>query len=190
LTRILNELEQSNFIRRYQGYGKKKNEQLFQLIDLYSLFYLKFIKNNSQEDAQNWINGIDNPKHRAWSGYAFELIGLIHIDQIKKSLGISGVQTTTSSWIGSNETQKAQIDLVIDRRDHVISICEFKFSFDNFTINKQYAEQLKNKISDFKEDSKTTKAINLVMITTFGLKENNYSRAIVNKGLKMDIIFE
>lgn len=190
LTRVLNELEQSNFIRRYLGFGKKKNESLYQLIDFYSLFFLKFIENNSQEDTENWINGIDNPRHRSWSGYAFELIGLTHIAQIKKSLGISGVQTATSSWVGANDNNKAQIALVIDRRDQVISICEFKFSFNKFTIDKQYSEKIKDKINIFKENTKTTKAINLAMITTYGIKENNYSRAIVHKDLKMNIFFE
>jgi len=190
LTRVLNELEQSNFIRRYLGFGKKKNESLYQLIDFYSLFYLKFIEKSSQEDTENWINGIDNPKHRAWSGYAFELIGLLHIAQIKKSLGISGVQTTTSSWLGSHENSKAQIDLVIDRRDHLISICAFKFSFNKFTMDKQYAEKLMNKINIFKANTKTKKAVSMAMITTYGMNENNYSRAVVNKDLKMDIFFE
>ena len=190
LTRVLNELEQSNFIRRYLPFGKKKNESLYQLIDFYSLFYLKFIEKSNREDTENWISVIANPKHRTWSEYAFKLIGLMHIDQIKENLGISGVQTTASSWIGSHENNRAQIDLVIDRRDQIISICEFKFSFNKFTIDKQYAEKLKDKIDIFKAATKTRKAVNMAMITTYGITENSYSRVVVNKDLKMGIFFE
>ena len=190
LTRILDELERSNFVRSYNSFGHKKTENLYQLIDLYSLFYLKFIDHLSKEDSKNWINGIDNPKYKVWAGYAFELLGLIHINQIKKALGIEGVETSTFSWLGKSENKKAQIDLVIDRRDQVVSICEFKFSTNQFTIDKKYAENLQKKIEVFRSSTKTKKAIQLAMITTYGLKPNSYSNSFVQKDLKMDIFFE
>ena len=172
------------------GFWKEKKESLFQLIDFYSLFHLTFIENNNQEDAENWQNGTHNTKEHPWSDYAFELIGLTHIAQIKKSLGISGIQTATSSWVGSIDHSKAQLDLVIDRRDHVISICEFKFSFNQYIIDKEYAETLKNKMTIFRAVTKTKKAIQLNMITTYGLQSNIYSNSMVQKDLTMDIFFE
>lgn len=187
-TRILNELEESDFIRRYAPYGNKEKNSLYQLTDCYSLFYLKWIKKSSNLDENTWINQLDSPAYRAWSGYAFEQACLSHIRQIKQALGITGVQTVTSSWISRNPKQGAQIDLVIDRRDQVINICEMKFSIDDFTIDKKYAAALKNKIKIFREETATKKAIFLTMITTFGIAKNTYSHLVQND-LVMDMLF-
>jgi AAA+ ATPase superfamily predicted ATPase len=187
-TRVLVELEESGFIRKYTAYGNKERNSLYQLTDFYSLFYLKFIKNSSKLDENSWLNELDSPVQRAWSGYAFEQVCLAHINQIKQFLGISGVQTATSSWISSGRLG-AQIDLLIDRRDHVINICEMKFSLNSFTIDKKYAEELRNKIGVFKEESKTRKSVFLTMITTFGLAQNQYSMSLVQNDLTMDVLF-
>lgn len=189
LTRILSELEESGFIRKYIAFGNKERNSLYQLIDFYSLFYLRFIRKSSILDDNSWINSLDSPAQRAWSGYSFEQICLAHIKQIKQALGISGVQTTTSAWI-SNSQPGAQIDLLIDRRDHVINVCEMKFSLNNFTIDKRYAEELRNKIGAFTFEVKTRKSIYLTMITTFGLAKNQYSMSLVQNDLTMDVLFE
>ena len=189
VTRVLRELEESNFIQKYASFGKREKNSLYQLTDFYSLFYLKFIKNASVLDDNSWINGLDSPEHRAWSGYAFEQVCLAHIREIKGALGISGVQTTTSAWIGRDNKHKAQIDLVIDRRDHVINICEMKFSINDFTIDKKYAEELRNKIGIFKQETKTRKSLFLTMITTFGLNKNSHAASLVQNDLTMDVLF-
>lgn len=188
-TKVLKELEESGFIRKYQTYDKKEKNIIFQLADFYSLFYLRFIRNTSPLDKQNWISGLDSPEYRAWSGYAFEQVCLAHIDQIKQALGISGVQTATSAWMGEKDGQKAQIDLVIDRRDQVINLCEMKFSIKSFSIDRAYSEALRNKIGLFKEITATNKAIFLTMITTFGLVRNDYAMTLVQNDLTMDILF-
>jgi uncharacterized protein len=188
-TDILRELEESNFIRKYNTFGKQKNNAIYQLTDFYSLFYLKFMRDNSQFDDDYWINGIDSPEIRAWSGYAFEQVCLCHLSQIKNALGISSVQTQTSAWIGSNGTDKAQIDLVIDRRDQVINLCEMKFSIKSFTIDKAYAEVLRTKIGVFKDATKTPKALWLTFISTHGLTPNSHSQSLVHQALTMDALF-
>ena len=101
-TKVLKELEESNFIRKYREFGKIQKNTLYQLTDFFSIFYLKFMKNNSPFDDNFWINGIDTPEIRAWSGYAFEQICLLHLPQIKTALGINSVQTQTSAWVGSD----------------------------------------------------------------------------------------
>lgn len=189
-SRILKELEESNFIRRYKAYGKKEKNKLYQLSDFYSLFYLRFIKDNDDIDNYNWLDNLDHPKQRAWSGYAFEQVCLAHVPQIKKALGISGVQTSTSSWIASGEYgQGAQVDLVIDRRDSVINLCEMKFSIHPFAIDKKYDAVLRNKAGTFKQETKTRKAVYLTMITTFGLERNMYSGNVQND-LNMEALFD
>lgn len=104
--------------------------------------------------------------------------------------GISGVQTVTSSWVSTNKTQGAQVDLVIDRRDQVINMCEMKFSINDFSIDKKYEEELRNKIAVFKTETKTRKAIYLTMVTSFGLQKNKYSTSLVQNELTMDALFD
>jgi uncharacterized protein len=189
-TDILRELEESSFIRKYNTFGKTKNNSIYQLTDFYSLFYLKFIKKTSLFDDNFWINGIDTPEIRAWSGYAFEQVCLFHTSQIKRALGIAHVQTQTSAWLGSDGNDKAQIDLIIDRRDQVINLCEIKFSINSFTIEKDYAENLRKKIGVFKDATKTSKALWLTFITTHGLTQNSYSQSLVHQSLTMNDLFE
>ncbi len=171
LTRILQELEESSFIRHYRSFGKKGKHTLYQLIDPYSLFYLNFIQKSSPDDEYFWVNAHDTSMYKAWSGYAFEMVCLHHIPQIKMALGISGIQTSVSSWYNEH----AQIDLVIDRKDQVVNLCEMKFSIDSFTISKQYADNLRNKIGTFKATTKTRKAIFLTLITTYGVAANKHA---------------
>ncbi|MEM1327758.1 MAG: ATP-binding protein [Bacteroidota bacterium] len=185
LSKILKELEESSFIRKYSAFGKKSKESLYQLVDMYSLFYLNFIQKIGQDEELFWMNIQDTSAFYAWSGYAFEMVCLHHVTQIKKALGISGVGTSISTW----QSKKAQIDLLIDRRDRVINLCEMKFSIHPFKITKIQAESLRNKIGTFKSETKTSKAIFLTLITTFGLAESPYKGMVQNE-LSMDVLFE
>lgn len=190
-TRLLDELEKSGFIRKYMPFKKKKRNSLYQLIDFYTLFYLRFIKDSNPYDQNNWVNAIDSPSYRAWSGYAFEQVCLYHLQQIKEALSIAGVISHSSSWRSKTAKGKkgAQIDLVIDRRDQVINLCEMKFSIAPFVITKAYASQLQQKISTFRTETQTKKAIYLTMITTYGLKENSYAVNLVQNSLEMEVLF-
>lgn len=190
LSKILLELEQCGFIKKYLPFGKKNRNSLFQLTDPYSLFYLKFIRNSKTYGVGSWLTQIDQPKWRSWSGYAFEYICFYHLDLIKKALGISGIYVEISSWKSQNATNGAQIDMVIDRRDRVINICEIKFSESSFTINKSYAANLRNKLSTFREETGTKKTLFLTFMTTFGLKQNQYALGLVQNNLTMDDLFE
>lgn len=188
LTRLLTELEESGFIRRYVPFGKKSRNMLYQLCDFFSLFHLRFIHGHKSFDKGYWLKLVDSTKHRAWSGYAFEQVCMSHIPQIKSALGISGIQTECSSWRSSRSKQGAQIDLLIDRRDHVINVCEMKFSIGFFGIDKKYNNELSNKLAAFKSETSTKKSVFLTMITTFGLQQNAYSGNVQND-LKMDALF-
>ncbi|MDR1973151.1 MAG: AAA family ATPase [Bacteroidales bacterium] len=174
LTSMLEELEQCDFIRKYQSFGKKEKQSLYQLIDLYSLFYFNFLKNNKIKDEHFWTNFIDNARHRAWSGYAFEQVCLAHLPQIKQKLGIAGVLTNTSSWRSNDRKNAAQIDLLIERNDRIINLCEMKYAVDEFVIDKRYDEILRKKRTSLCEQTKTRKAIHITMITTNGVKRNMY----------------
>jgi len=174
LSKMLEELEQSNFIQFYDAYAKRRKERLYQLIDFYSLFYLNFIKNARKSDEHFWTNLIDNTQRRAWSGYAFEQVCKQHTTQIRQKLGISGVVTYSAAWRSKNSEPAAQIDLLIDRNDGIINICEMKYSGNEFIIDKKQDENLRNKKSAFVNETKTRKAVHITMVTTYGVKRNEY----------------
>lgn len=186
---VLQELEQSGFIKKYYPFGKTNRDALYQLADQYTLFYLTFVRHSKAQGAGTWLSRLGNAKWRTWSGYAYEQICQYHAAQIKKHLGISGVYTEVSTWRSQKKDGGAQIDLILDRNDRVISICEIKFSNSVFTITKPYAENLQNKLAVFKEETGTKKTLFLTMITTMGITKNNYALRYVKEDLDMDALF-
>lgn len=191
LTKVLEELAQSDFISVYRPFGKKKKEQLYRLTDEYSLFYLQFMEDNIHEGNDSWHLLSQTQAYKTWSGYAFENICLKHIPQIKKALGISGVFSTSSSFYkkGTQEEKGAQIDLLIDRNDQVINLCEIKFYHEPFTITKAYADSLRNKMGIFRQTTKTRKHLVPTLISTFGLNANQYSLGLNVQSLTLDDLF-
>ena len=133
---------------------------------------------------------IKNVARRSWEGLTFEQICKDHIQQIKNKIGIAGVMTEISSWSkqGNDEEDGVQIDLLIDRRDRVINLCEIQFSGAQFEIKKEYDIKLKNKVEVFRETTKTNKTIQMTMITTYGIKKNMYSN-YVGKVITLDDLF-
>lgn len=180
-SRAIKDLVKCGFVRAYHFYGNKTKKQTYELSDFYTLFYYKFIKDNYSEDEHFWSHMLDNPKKNVWLGYSFEQLVKQHIDQVKRTLGIGSVLTQQSSWfsdqrdIQTTHQDGAQIDLLIDRRDHAINACEIKFYSGEFIIDKKYSLNLRNKLQAFKNATKTRKAIVPTMITTFGVKRNMYS---------------
>jgi hypothetical protein len=174
LTTMLEELELCGFISINNNFSIPKNNQLYQLTDFYSLFYLNFVKRKKGTNSDYWSSLIDNSVRKVWEGYSFELLCQMHISQIKKALSIGGVVTYTSSWHSKNAEVGAQIDLLIDRNDNIINLCEMKFSSKEFVITKTYDKNLQNKHSVFVEETETKKSVHITMITTYGVKHNAY----------------
>jgi hypothetical protein len=189
LSKVLADLEESGFITSYISLDEKRKNTIYRLSDYYTAFYFRFIKDCPYKGEGAWTNLVDNPGHRAWEGYTFEQVCLDHIPQIKKALGIQGILSKAGAWKGGTDEQYAQIDLLIDRRDQVINLCEVKFSLGKFAMDKSYAEKLRSKVSVFKTVSKTPKAVFLTMITTYGLVKNPYAAALVQHEVAMDDLF-
>ena len=188
LTNTLEELEQCGFIRKYQSFEKKNKYSVYQLIDFFTLFHIHFI-NVKANNGHFWSTVTDNARHRTWTGYTFELVCLTHEEQIKRKLGISGVLTNSFSWRSlKSPTNGAEIDLLIDRNDRVINICEMKYANDEFVIDKKYAETLRNKREVFLRETKTRKAIHITMVSTYGVKKNDY-HALIQSEVSMNDIF-
>ena len=188
LTTVLEELEQCHFIRSYHAYEKKTKERLFQLIDFYSLFYVNFIKNARPNNEHFWTHLVNNAKYHTWTGYAFEQICMQHAAQIRQKLGISGVVTYSAAWRSKTSKPAAQIDLLIDRNDGIINLCEMKYAEDKFIIDKKLDENLRNKKSTFMREAKVRKAVHITLITTYGVKRNEY-RGNIQSEVRMDDLF-
>lgn len=188
----LRELEESGFITALTIFNQKSAKKIYAITDYYTLFYLKFIEQMGKYEIGDWANRIDEPSINAWAGLTFEKICIQHVQQIKNALKIGGVSSRSSTWAnkGNKNSKGAQLDLIIDRRDRVINLCEIKYSINRYTITKSYDQVLRNKIVTFKESTKTNKSIYLTMITTFGLQANEYSRSIVQNEITMDHLFE
>ena len=193
LSKMLDNLNASGFVRKSRFYGRKTKETLYQLSDYYTLFYFRFIRNGYGKDEHFWSNTLDNPSRRVWAGLTFEQLCKDHIAPIKKKLGIAGVLSEESSWFSSRDNDEnssgAQIDLLIDRRDQVINICEAKFSMNEFQIDKDYDQKLRNKIAVFRQETNCKKTIQLSLITTFGVQKNKYSSIVTNE-VTLDDLFE
>jgi len=180
LTTVLNDLCLCDFVCKYSGFEKKERDTVYQLSDMYILFYTQFVEGNNSLDSHYWSNMIDNPAKRAWSGFAFEQLCLHHIDQIKSALGISGVQSNIYSWVSRGEGQGAQIDLVIDRRDDVINLCEMKYSSVKYEMTSDYADWMEERKELFRQKTKTDKALHLTLVTLKGVKPNAHSNILQN----------
>lgn len=181
LSRKLRELENCDFIRKYVPYGYKSRNSLYQLIDNYTLFYHRFVK-DSIYDENYWENQSNSKVINAWCGIAFERVCLEHILQIKVALGISGVHAEINSWQCEPDPDNgifgSQIDLLIARRDQVINVCEMKYSETDYVVDAAFDRAQRRKISDFRKKTKTRSAIHPTLVTTYGLLENSYSGEI------------
>jgi hypothetical protein len=189
LSRVLDELELSGFIRKYTPLGRLSRNSLYQLTDPFSLFHLRFMKNSKARGNGTWLNLLDSSRWRAWSGYAFEMVCLLHTDALKRALGISGMYTEVSSWRSLKSSPGAQIDLLIDRKDNVITVCEMKFSSGRFTITKAYAQTLQNKLDVFRQETGTRKSVFLALVTPHGIELNAHALGLVQNMLTLDALF-
>jgi len=194
-SRRIEELEESGFIQSHIPFGKKANDALYRLSDEYSLFYLDWIsklgKRSPGEDY--WLSKRNTPRRRTWAGYAFETLCLKHVSRLKAALGIAGVETTEAPWryqpSEKSEIPGAQIDLLIDRRDDAINLCEMKFSETEFTIDKSYSKDLQRKLDVFRRVTGTRKNIFVTMVTTFGVTNNAYAKELVAHSLTLEDLF-
>ncbi len=169
-------LEASSFILRYVPFGVRKNEKYYKLIDPFCIFYLNFVENREMLSEEFWKENVASHSIITWRGFAFENVCFNHIPQIKKALGISGVTTSYSAWANSD----TQIDLLIKRKDNTMNMCELKFYSSDFTVTKSYYEKLKEREVILSDYIPRRMAIHTTLVTTFGLKYNNYSSVFSN----------
>ena len=178
---ILQDLIDCDFIRSYRGYGNTSKNRLYQLLDPFTLFYFKFIRKFGTMEKAFWQYQVGTRLHDTWAGLAFEQLCLMHHANIEKALGISGIMTQTFSWLSSADAkERAQIDLVIKRSDRVINVCEMKFYEDEYEMRKRDYEDMDRRIRLFRQSISERATIHPVLVTTYGLKRNEYSGIFQN----------
>ena len=176
-SKMLDALVASDFVERYIPFGESKRNTHFRLVDPFCLFFLRFVGGKNEIDENFWRYNVTSPSVNSWRGFAFEGVCFRHIPQIKQALGISGVVTSQSSWSlkGDDNIDGTQIDMLIDRNDNVVNMCEMKFYNEEFTVNKQYHTVLVHRQNVLSGMMPRRKAIHSTLITTFGLTHNEYS---------------
>lgn len=189
LTKTLSALTNSDFITSYVPLDKRK-ETYYKLTDNFCLFYLNFIEKKRSNDESFWQHSALSPAITSWQGFAFEEVCFAHPRQIKAALGIAGIQTNISSLIIAKDEHQSgmQIDMLIDRADRVINLCEIKYCNQEFVIDKIYEEKLRCRAERIRELTKNKRNIHLTLITTFGLRYNEYSGRI-QQTITMDDLF-
>ena len=186
LTRALSELVECGFVRKYANYTTPKQGCLYQVIDPFVLFSLK-----CTEDGQisSWQNYAGSPGYYSWRGNAFEIVCLNHINEIKRILGISGVETGIYAWRSKNSTPGVQIDLLIDRKDGIINICEMKYSDREFVIDADTEDDLIHKRDTFRAEVNPDKALHITLISASGVKDNKH-KAVAQRIINGDELLE
>ena len=181
---VLDELEQCDFIRSYTPVGKKNRGAVYQLIDNYTLFYYAFIKGRPRDDTGYWLRALDSSRLANWRGLAFERLCLQHVREIVQALGISGLQVTAHAWRGPG----AQIDLLLNRSDRTVDICEIKCTESPYEIDKVEHEKLLNRKQALQAALPVRTRMRLVLISFSGLRPNKY-RNIIQSELALDDLF-
>jgi hypothetical protein len=191
-TRVMNDLIVSGFLVEEIPYGKKKRGSLYRLVDEFSIFHHRFIKTNKNAGKGIWQIIAASQSFKIWTGYAFETICMKHIFEIKKALGIQNVYTESYSYreVGTKTKEGFQIDLLIDRRDETINLCECKYYDAPFEITKKYALQLQTRRALFKDSTQTNKLVFNTIITTYPIKQNSYSIDCIDNALTISDLLQ
>ena len=177
LSEILQDLEARGFIRRYSNFGLKSKQAVFQLIDSYTLFYYRFIQENRGGDENFWSRQTGSPLYYNWCGRAFELLCVLHLPQVKEALGILGTVSRVCSWYQTStpERKGVQIDLIVDRDDGVIDLCEMKYTKEPYEMTSEEEQKIQYRRSSLITATGTEKAVHLVLISANGVKKNAYT---------------
>jgi len=176
------ELIESGFVQKYESHRSRRKTTLYRIFDEFCLFHLQFM---APHKGNRWTQLYTKQKYTSWSGYAFELSCYKNIESIKRALKCDQIESKNYSW----SNKEAQIDLVIDRNDNLVNLCEIKFYNDTFLIDSNYAAKLRKKETQYKKETKTRKGVNTIMITTWGTK-GTPGIGLVTRSLTMECLFQ
>jgi hypothetical protein len=187
LTDMLDDLEHCDFVRRYNN-GLLKKNGIYQLIDFFSLFHYKFCVRRST-DEHFWRNSLGTPEQNNWLGLTFERVCLWHVRQIIQGLHLDSIRHEYYAWRSQSSHPAVQIDLVIDRADGIATICEMKYSKDDYTLSENEYRHIMRRMETFQRETGRKGGVQASIVTTYGLHENMYSD-ISPISITMDDLFK
>lgn len=191
LSDLLNDLIHCDFIRQYKirtHKGISEKDSFYALSDMFSLFHLHFHKKQSS-NPNFWKQHLGEPLINTWQGLAFEQVVMQHIEQIKQTLGISGMAVEYYAWRSKTTTPRSQIDLILDRADRLVNLCEIRYAQDQYLLSKDEMQRLRLRRQNFVIETGSKQGILLTMITPYGLIENEQYYDIQAQ-LTMDDLFK
>lgn len=191
LSNSLKALMASDFVMRYVPFGHSKRDVHYKLIDPFCIFYLRYVPGNASYVSSFWQQNQASQSIVSWRGFAFEEICLLHINQIKQAIGIQGVSSRQSSWAvaGNDEQDGTQIDLVIERADHIVNLCEMKFYGETLSVDKAYFQKMNYREKMLTEKVSRKDVVHSILVTTYGLTYNEYS-GIFQHVITLDDLFK
>lgn len=189
LTKGLKALLASDFVEKYIPFGENRRTDYYRLTDPFCIFYLKYVDGKTGTDENYWQKNYNSQSVVSWRGIAFENVCFTHIRQIKKALGITGVSSSHSAWIKKDESGGTQIDLIIDRSDNVVNMCELKYYSDDFSVDGSYYRALLRRQDALRKEVSSKTSIQSTLITTFGLTKNKY-HSVFSNVITLDDLFE
>ena len=181
LSERLAELEQCGFIRSYHVIGACSSAIVYQLMDSFTLFHFNFIKNNIKHSERFWSSSLGSPMYHAWRGLSFERLCLQHVNKIKEAIGIGGVDAEVGCWRHVADEQcphGAQIDLVIDRADNVVDLCEMKCTDSPYRILEGDMSEMKRRCEIYRMVTRTRKSIHMLLVSANGTEPGMYRNEI------------
>lgn len=198
---MLEELESCGFVRCYDPFlseaakaqrkavdERQSPDSLYQLVDPFTLFYFQVMRKRSSRDEHYWSSNQNTQTFSTWAGLSFEKLCLNHVEEIKHALGIWGVNTNVFSWFGKGTNRKAQIDLLIDRADKTVNMCEIKFYSSPYALTAKDEEDINSKVEAFLESTGTDKNVVVTLIAAKGMDRNEHSEC-VQRVLSLDDLF-
>ena len=189
-TKMLKALTGSGFVSTYIPFGSNQRGLLrYKLTDCFCWFWLHFKEHRQITETDYWMHHLKESEIVAWRGIAFEEVCLQHTEQIKRSLQIAGVSSNESSYIlrGDDEQEGMQIDLIIDRADDVVNVCEMKFCKSDFIVTKSYSEKITRHIETL-EQMYRSKTFHPTLVTAMPVQRNEYSDIFLSR-LTIDDLF-
>lgn len=183
LTRMLAELTECGFIRVYEPLKMRK--KLYQLNDFYTLFYYMFVAGQKGYDDNMWMHLQGTHAYSTWLGLSFERLCFAHTSQIRHALGLDSIATKTYSLY----TESAQMDMVIERADNVVNLCEMKYTQLPYALDKAEAEKLRCRMDYLQSLNRRRRNVQCVLVTKQQAKQNNYYNSLIIRNITLTDMF-
>ncbi len=195
-TALLVDLEQCGFIEKYTPYQAHSESTLtrYCIADAYLQFYYKFIRPIRKEIEQG--DFIDQPtaaiksdSFYKWLGFSFERLCRRKHRIIAKILGFSAVHYRSGVYFDRNTNKESsgyQIDLVFDRDDKVMTVCEVRYL--QAPVGVSVIQEFERKLALL--PNAKNKTLHKVLITAEGVDNSLLRRAYFDDIITIDQLIE